>query len=100
VIADSSYLVKMNPQGNVGSNKTLGMYISGAKETKDGDFILVGLSSDYYTALIMKTDENGDVLWNKTLYTFPWDHSNDLSISSIVVTQTEDTSSLGGEALL
>jgi hypothetical protein len=80
------YLVKVDTNGNIESNRSLEISSSGVIEDKDGNFILVGLSYDYYTALIAKIDEKGGLLWNKTLYIFPSDGSNDLQVSNVALT--------------
>jgi hypothetical protein len=86
LVTEQGYLLKLDAQGNIQSNRSLGMSISGAVEAKDGDFILVGLS-DWNDAFIAKTDQTGDLLWNKTLYSFPNDQSNDYILSNVAIAQ-------------
>ena len=64
-------------QGNIRSNITLKMSITGAVQTSDGDYIFAGTNGNIFDAeygnlaLMIKTDQNGELLWNKTVYTFP-----------------------------
>jgi hypothetical protein len=57
-----------------------------AQQTSDGGFVIIGTTSTYNSsaeALLLKTDENGNQLWNKT-YAFGWGEAE-------VVEQTSDS---------
>ncbi len=73
----SAWLVKIDTTGNQIWNKTIDPYSDSAKtvqQTSDGGYILVGLAHSYYwniwndwhDALLIKTDANGNLQWNKT----------------------------------
>ncbi|MCJ7560136.1 hypothetical protein MUO79_05910, partial [Candidatus Bathyarchaeota archaeon] len=71
------YLVKTDAEGNVQWNRTLGLevHVIGARgvrvgiQTSDGDYVLVGNTIEINgenVAWLLKTDEQGNILWNKT----------------------------------
>ena len=74
-------LLKLDSQGNILSNKTLGMMLSGAQQTPNEEYLFVSANGN--DAIITKTDRNGDLLWNKTLYSFPNTFSGGVDISNI-----------------
>jgi len=61
----NDFLFLIDPQGNIQSNKTLGVSISSALQTDDNSYILVG--SNGKNIQLMKMDEECNLLWNKTL---------------------------------
>jgi hypothetical protein len=76
-------LLWLDYQANILSNKTLSMPISGVQQTSDGDYIFVSANGN--NAIIAKTDQNGDLLWNKTLYAFPNSFTNSIFLSNIAL---------------
>jgi hypothetical protein len=71
------YLVKTDAEGNVQSSRTLGLevHVIGAGgvrvgiQASDGDYVLVGNTIELNgenVAWLLKTDEQGNILWNKT----------------------------------
>jgi hypothetical protein len=71
------YLVKTDSEGNVQWNRTLGLNVpiigtGGVQmgiQTSDGDYVLVGntmVANGENVVWLLKTDEQGDILWNKT----------------------------------
>ena len=71
------YLVKTDAEGNVQWSRTLGLevHVIGAGgvqvgiQTSDGDYVLVGNTIETNgenIAWLLKTDEQGNILWNKT----------------------------------
>jgi hypothetical protein len=80
--ADSGYalsgyggwILKLDAEGNVQWNKTYGMSISQsfAIQARDGGFVLAGWMRNNLNRMdtfLVKTDQNGFALWNKTLTT-------------------------------
>ncbi len=51
------------------------------QQTSASNYILVGSNGN--TAIITAINENGDLLWNKTLYDFPNSFSNTITVSNI-----------------
>jgi hypothetical protein len=78
------YLLKLDAQGNIQSNSTLGISISGAIQTADGDYVLAGTNDKI--GMLVKTDENGNLLWNTTLFSLD-PHSNDIWASNLAMTK-------------
>jgi hypothetical protein len=71
------YLVKTDAEGNVQSSRTLGLEVhfigaGGVRvgiQASDGDYVLVGNTIELNgenVAWLLKTDEQGHILWNKT----------------------------------
>ncbi|NYB51556.1 MAG: hypothetical protein HVN35_03185 [Methanobacteriaceae archaeon] len=68
------YLVETNPEGSLIMNKTFGGigddYGDSIVENVDGSFLLTGstnsIGSGQFDALIIKTDQFGNEIWNKT----------------------------------
>jgi hypothetical protein len=81
LVLDRGSLLGLDSQGNIQSNKTLGMPLSGVQQTSDGGYVFVSANGN--DAIMAKTDGNGDLLWNKTLYTFPNSFSHTISVSNI-----------------
>ena len=73
------YLIKTDGNGNELWNKTFGGVINSygysAKQTTDGGFIIAGktriqrVSSEDYDVYLIKTDGNGNEIWNKNIGT-------------------------------
>ena len=77
LFGSGGYLVKTDAEGNVQWSKTLGLevHVIGAGgvqlgiQTSDGDYVLVGNTLEINgenVAWLLKTDEQGNILWNKT----------------------------------
>jgi hypothetical protein len=77
LFGSGGYLVKTDAEGNVQWSKTLGLevHVIGARgvqvgiQTSDGDYVLVGNTMETNgenVAWLLKTDEQGNILWNKT----------------------------------
>jgi hypothetical protein len=73
-IANEIFLIKLNQNGQMVWDKTYTFQssptlISEIVETQDSGFILVGerQSNPYQEAWVMKTDQNGDSTWTKTI---------------------------------
>jgi hypothetical protein len=78
-----AFMVKLDSQGNVILNKTLGVSASGIVQTDDRGFIFVHASGN--DALLAKVDDSGNLLWNKTLFSFPNSFSNSIQTSNIAL---------------
>lgn len=87
-VLNRGYLLTLDSQGNVLSNKTLSMPLSGVQQTRNRDCVFIGTS--WNDAIMLKTDGNGDLLWNKTLYTFPNTFSNSITVSNIAISSDEN----------
>jgi hypothetical protein len=74
-------ILKLDSQGNIVSNTTIGLSFTGMQKTADNNYLFVG--ADKNTAVIAKTDGNGNLLWNKTLFDFPNCYSSSVIISNI-----------------
>ncbi len=90
----SIWLIKTDTNGNAMWNKTFGTTQSGKSydvcQTKDGSYIVVGntespIESYTYDGFIIKTDNEGNELWNKTL-----GGTSDDYIYSVIVTDEEE----------
>jgi hypothetical protein len=81
MVLERGGLLGLDSQGNIQSNKTVGMPISGVQQTSDGGYVFV--SANGSDAIMAKTDGNGDLLWNKTLYAFPNVFSGTITVSNI-----------------
>jgi hypothetical protein len=77
LFGSGGYLVKTDAEGNVQWNRTLGLEVhvigtGGVQvgiQTSDGDYVLVGNTvkiNGENVALLLKTDEQGNIRWNKT----------------------------------
>jgi hypothetical protein len=77
MVVAHGYLVKLDPNGNILWNKTLGIPIQAATQAEDGGYILAG--NNYQSDIIMKIDENGLLIWNYTL----GDIAGDVTISQV-----------------
>ena len=94
ILSGSSQLLKLNAEGNMEWNNTFKgpidiwgqqtyYSIGSVVQTADRGYVCAGLIPDYDSiALLFKTDENGNLLWNKT---FPAS-SGWASISALVET--------------
>ena len=68
------WVLKLNPQGDIVWQKTYGGpggdYPGSIEQTKDGGYIVAGTTSSFgegsYDLWILKLDENGAVVWDKT----------------------------------
>jgi hypothetical protein len=81
ILAQGASILKLDSQGNVSLNKSLDMPLSQMQQTNEDKYILVGSNGN--TAIITAINENGDLLWNKTLYNFPNSFSNTITVSNI-----------------
>ena len=81
ILAQGARILELDSQGNIVLNKTLGMPLSQMQQTSEDKYILVGSSGN--TAIISSVNENGDLLWNKTLNNFPNSFSNTITVSNI-----------------
>jgi photosystem II stability/assembly factor-like uncharacterized protein len=81
ILAQGAAILKLDSQGSIVLNKTLDMPLSQMQQTSEDKYILVGSNGN--TAIIMSINENGDLLWNKTLYNFPNSFSNTITVSNI-----------------
>ena len=81
ILAQGASILKLSSQGNIVLNKTLDMRLSQMQQTSQDKYILVGSNGN--TALITAINENGDLVWNKTLYNFPNSFSNTITVSNI-----------------
>jgi hypothetical protein len=85
---EDGWLVKVDSTGNEQWNRSFGdVDIDGLSDvvvTSDGDYIAVGKSKPYgeslFNGLIVKTDSDGNVLWEKRYF-----EGSDSSFSSIIV---------------
>ena len=68
------YLLKLDAQGNIQSNKTVGMTISGAVQTASEDYVLAGMNDEI--GMLIKVDGKGNLLWNATLFSVGSTRSN------------------------
>jgi hypothetical protein len=83
MVLQRGVLLMLDSQGNVLSNKTLGMSLAEVQLTSSGDYLFITSSGN--DAIMSKTDSSGDLLWNKTLYTFPNTFSNSITVSNIAI---------------
>ena len=83
-----TYLLKLDAQGNIQSNKTVGMTISGAVQTASGDYVLAGMNEEI--GMLIKVDGNGNLLWNTTLFSVDPHAPTDRHISNVVMTKDGD----------
>jgi hypothetical protein len=81
MVLEGGSLLRLDSQGNIQSNKTLGMPLSGVQQTSDGGYVFVSANGN--GAIMTKTDANGDLLWNKALYVFPNSFSSTIAVSNI-----------------
>jgi hypothetical protein len=65
MIVRGEYLLKMDAQGNIQSNKTMGVPISSALQTSDNSYVLVG--SNGRSIQVIKIDSQNNLLSNQTL---------------------------------
>ncbi len=75
-----SSLVTTDAIGNVQSIRNLGIIITGAIQTGEDDYVFAGINEA--SGLIVKSDSDGNLIWNTTLFSFPYLPS-DLSLSNI-----------------
>src|SRR5690554_3212846 len=106
------YLMNVDGSGNHQWSKTLGSeWIEQARDLRvlpDGGFIIVGTTNNGdhggYDALIIRTNSDGDVLWEKSFGGNDWDFFNQVKIVStggfILAGQTYSSGEPGGNAWL
>jgi len=75
-----SGLVTTDAIGNVQSNRNLGIIITGAVQTGEDDYVFAGTNEA--SGLIVKSDSDGNLIWNTTFFSFPYLPS-DLSLSNV-----------------
>lgn len=81
------YLFKLDSVGSLKWSKNIGSG-SGTErgsrfvETPDGGFLIVGTTNSFgnggYDAYVVKTDNNGSLLWEKSFGGLDWDFANDI----------------------
>ncbi|MCC6372766.1 MAG: hypothetical protein IT236_17310 [Bacteroidia bacterium] len=84
------YLVKVDSMGSVLWEKNyggLGNEVGKAViQLPDSGFVIAGFTSSYgaggYDAIIIKTDKNGNLMWQKTFGGTDWDFGTDLVLAS------------------
>ncbi len=74
---DEAWVIKLDSNGNVvwkkklGGNESVWWYANDVKQTSDGGYIVVGQIYDHRnlnsSALIVKLDANGNIIWEKRL---------------------------------
>lgn len=88
-------LIKTDNIGNIVWDETLGGYIYGSdnilEQTSDGGYVITGLkgiqevtqeeSIDLYCAWLVKTNGNGNVIWDKTFKGTWWSKTDDGDVS-------------------
>ena len=92
VISGNKWILKLDAEGNEQWSKKFDSYFI-AIQAKDGGYVLAGsidaISVDDNIANLIKTDANGNLLWNKTYREYPsWSRAN-------AIVETED----GGYAI-
>ena len=80
------YLIKTDSNGSMAWEKTLGVagiaeHASSIQEATDGGYIIAGFVSgagypDVFDVYLIKTDSNGNLVWDKTFGGADWDLSN------------------------
>ena len=74
-------MIKIDSYGNIIWSKTIGGIKSdfswAAQQTSDGGYIIIGSTYSYGAGdedvWLVKTDSNGNELWNRTFGTYTWD---------------------------
>lgn len=106
------YLMKTDGAGNQLWSKTIGgpeiEQASDLRVLSDGGFAIVGSTNDGdyegYDALLIRTDDEGNLLWQKTFGGHDWDFFNEIKILEggdfLITGQTYSTEEIGGNAWL
>jgi hypothetical protein len=111
-IGEDVWLIKTDSQGQLEWEKFYGGigrdFGSDVKITSDGGYIITGSTGSYgngkQDVWLIKTDENGEMLWDKTFGGVEWDHGNELLITSdggyLIIADSEHTGGPSGKAWL
>jgi len=106
------YLIKTDPNGNQEWQKTFGGSNSdggySVQQTSDGGYITAGRTDSFgaggYDVYLVKTDPNGNLLWQKTFGGSFWDHGHSVQQTSdggyIIAGETESFGDPNGDVYL
>ncbi|MBL7933126.1 MAG: hypothetical protein JNL60_14565, partial [Bacteroidia bacterium] len=84
------YLLKIDSMGSVIWDKTYGAFNSevgkSVIEVVDSGFVITGYTNSFgsggYDAYLIRTDKNGNLIWQKTFGGTDWDFANDVVLGS------------------